>query len=610
MTAPDDLRRLHEDVAELLDDIDDAARAAAPMIDRVAPEHRPSAVNLVHYWELRQLDLRAIQSRLAELGLSSLGRSEAHVRATLTRVLAALEALQGNSWPPVGGGPTEFGAGARLLAENATGLLGPPPDGRQARIMVTLPPEAATDRALVAQLVDSGMAVARINCAHDDPSAWRAMAGHVRRAALEAGRTCLIAMDLAGPKLRTGPLQPGPKVVRLRPTRNALGQNVIPARAWFTSASSPVDPPEDGLLSVPVPGAWLRELRPGDVVELRDTRGSRRWLEVEHRGAGGVIVACEQTVYLGTGTTLTVVGTAQAAAVGELPAVDQALRVGPGALVRVTRDLSPAPVDGGELRIGCTLGEVFDNIATGHRVFFDDGKLGGRVAAVDTGADWFDVRIEHPAHRAVKLRAAKGINVPDTTLPISALTNRDITDLRSVLDIADMVNLSFVRTPEDVTRLLDELDRLGDDELGVVLKIETRAAFEHLPQMLLSAMRRRRVGVMIARGDLAVECGFERLAEIQEEILWLCEAAHIPVIWATQVLEQLAKTGSPSRAEISDAALAERAECVMLNKGPYIVDAVDTLRDVLVRMAGHHDKKKALLRHLRSWQPVSETVVA
>ena len=83
---------------------------------------------------------------------------------------------------------------------------------------------------------------------------------------------------------------------------------------------------------------------------------------------------------------------------------------------------------------------------------------------------------------------------------------------------------------------------------GVVLKIETRRAFERLPQLLLIAMRRQRVGVMIARGDLAVEVGYERLAELQEEILWLCEAAHVPVIWATQVLEQLAKSGLPSRA--------------------------------------------------------------
>jgi pyruvate kinase len=107
------------------------------------------------------------------------------------------------------------------------------------------------------------------------------------------------------------------------------------------------------------------------------------------------------------------------------------------------------------------------------------------------------------------------------------------------------------------------------------------------------------VGVMIARGDLAVECGYERLAEIQEEILWVCEAAHVPVIWATQVLENLTKSGMPSRAEISDAALAGRAECVMLNKGPYLVHAVQSLDDILVRMQAHQRKKSSRLRSLR-----------
>ena len=108
---------------------------------------------------------------------------------------------------------------------------------------------------------------------------------------------------------------------------------------------------------------------------------------------------------------------------------------------------------------------------------------------------------------------------------------------------------------------------------------------------------------MIARGDLAVEVGYERLAELQEEIMWLCEAAHLPVIWATQVLEQLATSGLPSRAEISDAAMGERAECVMLNKGPHIDEAVAVLEEILRRMAGHHYRKNALLRQLRSWHP-------
>jgi len=140
--------------------------------------------------------------------------------------------------------------------------------------------------------------------------------------------------------------------------------------------------------------------------------------------------------------------------------------------------------------------------------------------------------------------------------------------------------------------------------ISFTLKIETRRAFENLPELLFSAMTGKAAGIMIARGDLAVECGYERLAEVQEEILWAAEAAHMPVIWATQVLETLAKTGLPSRAEITDAAMGERAECVMLNKGPHITEAMRTLDDILRRMQAHQAKKRPLLRALKAWSLV------
>jgi pyruvate kinase len=146
--------------------------------------------------------------------------------------------------------------------------------------------------------------------------------------------------------------------------------------------------------------------------------------------------------------------------------------------------------------------------------------------------------------------------------------------------------VSFVRTAADVEHVLDRLHSTGPaaDDLALILKIETRQGFENLPSILLTAMRHPRLAVMIARGDLAVEVGFERLSEVPRQILALCEAAHIPAIWATQVLETLAKTGQPSRAEITDAAAAQRAECVMLNKGPHILDAIRALDEILARM--------------------------
>jgi pyruvate kinase len=224
-------------------------------------------------------------------------------------------------------------------------------------------------------------------------------------------------------------------------------------------------------------------------------------------------------------------------------------------------------------QIGCSLPAVFRDAKPGERIFFDDGKIEGVIRAVHKeGVEpRLEVKITNAVNGTAKLRAEKGINLPDTKLRISPLTAKDLEDLEFATKYGDLVSLSFVRRPEDVTELVRELDRLGATQTGIILKIENRAAVEALPRILLTAMGRPITAVMVARGDLGVEIGFERMAEIQEEILWICEAAHVPVIWATQVLESLVKRGLPSRAEVTDAAMSGRAECVMLNKGPHIL---------------------------------------
>lgn len=598
------LPRLEDDVNQLLTKLGEAESLWSRWLTTVAAEHRASARNLVHYWAIRQSDLRDLQSRLAAFGLSSLGRSEAHVEATLSLVHSAIGAMLGNGWRPPRPPTVGIEEGSRLLRQRTIDLLGAQPVGRVTRIMVTLPSEAANNEGFVAELVQCGMNVARINCAHDDADAWRAMAKNVRLAAKATGRTCLIAMDLAGPKLRTGPLQPGPRLIKLRPRKNLLGEVNAPERAWLTAAEDPVSPPRADMATIPVPRDWLSRRRSGDVLLLRDTRGSNRRLVLfaddRTTAAGGFVVDVDKTTYLKTGTMLHVDGTDDPTEVGLLPHIQQSLRLHRGDILKLTRDYAAAPVQpGGVAQIGCTLPEIFDHARAGETVQFDDGRIGGHIVRVNDGV--LNIRIDHAADGGSRLGADKGINVPDTYLPISAVTSKDIADLSVVAELADMVEMSFVREPSDVEKLLNEVDRLGAQDLGIILKIENRQAFEHLPQLLLTVMRRPRAGVMIARGDLAVECGFDRLAELQEEILWLCEAGHLPVIWATQVLEQLAKTGRPSRAEISDAAMSERAECVMLNKGPYIDEAVVVLDNILRRMTGHHEKRSGLLRSLRSW---------
>jgi Pyruvate kinase len=247
--------------------------------------------------------------------------------------------------------------------------------------------------------------------------------------------------------------------------------------------------------------------------------------------------------------------------------------------------------------IGVTLPGIFTKIKAGERIWFDDGRIGGIIRSVNR--QQATVEITQAPPKGARLRSEKGVNLPDSSLQLPPLTEKDQEDLRFIAQHADAVCFSFVSRATDVRELQSRLKELGGGNLGIVLKIETLEAFEHLPELLLAAMQSPAAGVMIARGDLAVECGYERLAEVQEEILWFCEAAHVPVIWATQVLEKLAKKGLPSRAEITDAAMGVRAECVMLNKGPYILDAVCTLDDILERMQAHQKKKNSMLRPLR-----------
>jgi pyruvate kinase len=289
---------------------------------------------------------------------------------------------------------------------------------------------------------------------------------------------------------------------------------------------------------------------------------------------------------------------------GALPRLAQALTLQEGDTLVVLRSSEPGKPAVRDARgrvvaaaqIGVSIPEFLEHAKPGEPIWFDDGKIGGVIRSAGPQA----IRVEITQARAEggRLAAEKGINLPETRIDAPALTAQDLETLKFVVQHADIVGYSFVRTESDVRELLGHLEELGGDALGVMLKIETRQAFENLPKLILAAMGARAIGVMIARGDLAVECGYQRLAEIQEEILWICEAGHVPVIWATQVLESLAKRGWPSRSEITDAAMGERAECVMLNKGPHAVKAVRVLDDILTRMQAHQEKKRSLLRRL------------
>ncbi|MBT2558353.1 hypothetical protein J7E24_11205 [Hymenobacter sp. ISL-91] len=606
------LAELLAELTTLRTDMLQLAEQATEQLQAVHPNFRASARNLLHYLALRRHDRRDLQQRLAALGLSSLGRAEAHALATVEAVLAIVQALLA----PTATGPSpetapDFEGGPRLLAAHSSACLGPAPAAHNVRIMVTMPGEAAGNYELVRNLLREGMNCMRINCAHDDATAWGQMIAHLRRAEQELGKTCRVSMDLAGPKLRTQGLPPAPAVLKVKPKRDALGRVTAPARLWLAVRQHPVTA---ATLAFPV--AWLQGLVAGSRVSFEDARGARRELRVVHVEPNGCWAELHKTAYI-TPTTVFAGPTGAQASPHGLAARSSFLLLRPNDQLRLSRQLlagstlgelaaacPTAAARAGPAVIGCTLPAVFDAVQPGERIWFDDGKIGGVVEHVDE--QQVQVRIVQARAEGDKLRNDKGINLPDSQLSIPALTETDLQHLIFVAQHADVVQLSFVNSPADVTLLRQHLRRLTDRELPIVLKIETRRAFEQLPALLLRAMQDESCGVMIARGDLAVECGFERLAEVQEEILWLCEAAHIPAIWATQVLESLASGGMPARAEITDAAMGSRAECVMLNKGPRIVAAVQTLTGILGRMEAHQSKKNTLLRSLHVaglWRP-------
>ncbi|WP_245749393.1 pyruvate kinase [Gemmobacter aquatilis] len=458
--------------------------AWAPMLQRA--EFGASARNLADWLALRGADLADLQDRLAQLGLSTLGRLDGHVRPSVDAVIAVLAALTGAA-PANFPDPATISGGDAVLEARRDALFGGGSTGPGTRIMVTLPGVAADLPDLVLQMAQQGADCFRINCAHDTSEMWAAMIHHIRAAEAVLGRRLPVSMDLGGPKFRIQKLH-------------------------------------------------------GDEKER-----------------------------LGEGDTFLILQAGAKAPRGEL-----ALRLSHPALAEA--------------------------LVVGSEVSIDDGKLRARVQHVAEGIA--RLKVTQAPEKGMRLKVEKGVNLPGAHLDVPALTDEDRAALDFVLPHADIVAYSFVQTVADVETLLAEMAVRCDGAPlpALLLKIETPLALRNLPDLIVAAGGRVPVAVMIARGDLAVEIGFDRLSEIQEEILWLCEAAQVPVVWATQVLETLVKEGQATRAEVTDAAMSQRAEAVMLNKGPHAVKAVAFLRGVLGRMERHQHKKRARLGPLGLWR--------
>src|SRR5271167_67824 len=413
-------------------------------VSAVHPAYRKSALNLIHYLALRHEDIRTLQDDLAALGLSSLGRTEAHVMSTLNAVIVALHHLAGRKIevqvPPEFPG---FREGRSLLAAHTEALLGPAPKQRGVRIMVTMSSAAADDYQLVRDLVSQGMNCMRINCAHDTPEIWGRMVNHLERARKELGLPCRLLMDIAGPKLRTGPIEPGPQVVVWHPKRDSFGCVTEPARIWLEPAERSLSVPAGADAALPVSAKWLAEIKTAERIHFKDARGKRRVLEVVGSGNAGRWARCSQTAYVTPGTVLLRVdvgnGALREAQVGDFPPREQGILLRKGDFLLLTAEPilgKGASIDSagqtlGSAMVSCTLPEVFPAVRAGEKIWFDDGKIGGIVREIEPGA--LRIEITQAKPNGDRLGADKGINLPDSRIDLPALTKKDFDDLEFIV---------------------------------------------------------------------------------------------------------------------------------------------------------------------------------
>ena len=590
-------------VNQVLDKIVEYELKYTDQIKNVHPKYTKSAKNLVHYLALRSFDITILQEKLDEIGLPITPDSKSSILHRILSFKTIVNRLLNVDCSEDERIYLTNKEAKYLLDQNSTSLLGNKKKNRNTAIMVTQPVEAAFDKEFTRTLLKLGMDCARINCAHDDKIIWKQIIDNIK--AVE--NDCIITMDLGGPKIRTGKMKPGPKVIHIKPKKNTLGQVVEPAKVWLAPFGAQPPEGEKANATIPVNKKWLQKTRKGSTIVFNDARGKKRKIIIDKKEDNGRWGLCNKSTYVTTGTLLNVFlekkSTSEIHTVHELLPLEEVIFLFEGDLLRLDKDpvLGEPPIfdKGGAIiemaHISCTLPEIFNTVKAGEQIYFDDGKIEGVVK--ENRLDHLIIEITSTKKNGGKLKADKGINLPNSKMGFGGLTNKDKTDLKFIARYADVVNFSFVNNTQDVEDLLYELNKLNAN-IGIILKIETQEAYKNLPGILLKAMKNYPLGVMIARGDLAIETGWKNFAIVQEEIIQLCDAAHLPDIWATQVLENLAKKGIPTRAEITDAAMSQRSECVMLNKGPYMLQAVKMLDKILGKMQRIQKKKRTLLPKL------------
>ena len=243
---------------------------------------------------------------------------------------------------------------------------------------------------------------------------------------------------------------------------------------------------------------------------------------------------------------------------------------------------------GTEQACSISIPELIDDSQVGDKIFVDDGKIKMKVIAKQHD------HIQCEVTQGGRLSNHKGVNLPDTDLHVSPLTDKDKQDLKlAVENNLDYVALSFVKEADDVTYLRGLLDELGGQNIRIISKIERPQAMKNIKSIVEVSD-----AVMVARGDLGVEIGLENVPSAQKQIIYECNRRIKPVIVATQMLETLIDKLSATRAEVSDIANAiyDHCDAVMLSAETAVgvdpVNAVRIMRDICISTDANMEKVK------------------
>lgn len=611
----------------------------------VAPECLSSARNLVHTLYLRSSKHHLVMAEKLKGLCIDIGAHETHQLYALEECIyvVACVAHHGNALPSDSTASSDAKSplahfapttplckkeGRRILLERCAALYGDRQSSRRyTSIMVTVDP-GWCNVARMRRLLRAGCDVVRLNTAHDNCELWTAVEKMLREAEKSEGReegSTRLHIDFSGPKLRTLPISgAGAKVVKVRPGKDIRGRVVKPQVVTFFLAGKKNQVSSDDAGSmIALEGdeaeILLREAKPGFVVSLVDARGKARDLPVFNvQGSMWMQCSVRKTTFFETFETVIVLtrgsdgATIAKARVGNLPLVGASVGLAVGAeLTFVAPSIASRASQGAGGSVAQRLvpvdmcGAV---VKEGHRVMLDDGQVRCRVTRVTPEGN-VECKVEI-CPRDFQLKPEKGINLPDSDFPpdTEALTSEDRCNLRLMLDSGLLgmhrpvtLGLSFVRTASDVHsfhRIVDSLVRPSCPNVSTCIKIETSQAVSHLPAILMACLWGHPTCIMLARGDLAGELGFDRLAAATDDLTVLCAAAHLPVVYATQILDTMNRTGTPARSEVADVVMGSRCEALMLNKGSYLEETVQFLDEMLCSIQQRQHKHRLMLRKL------------